>query len=204
MQKLRDDGWVKKRETKRFYDTSAPSYDSLYQHEQYKKYAIVLSRVKTMHRLKILDAGCGTGLFEEYLMSERLGNYLAFAVDISTELINQAKMKLQHQKNTFLVCADTDFLPFTDGLFGFCVAFTLLQNLPNPDRTLRELIRVSDDKAVIIITLLKEKADVKGFESLLRRVGLKGDILENTSVNEWVAICNVKGLNTVRSRHPKS
>ncbi len=177
----------KKKDTKNFYNMIANSYDLLYGQEQIEKYKLTIKLGNIEFKGKLLDGGCGSGLFEE-TFKEKTKNCLIFGVDISRKLLDKAKQKTVNQPNVFLVCGDLDYLPFPPDMFDFCVVFTVLQNLPNPKLTLKEIKRVLRKEACLIATYLKTKISLEGFRSLLQEAGLKGEILDKQKVNEYIAI----------------
>jgi len=195
---LTSEGWIKKRETRDFYDQTANSYDGLYREEQMEKYELALRLIKAPCYGKILDAGCGTGLLEEYLLSVKGEGYLLFGVDISRGLLKIAREKLRSRQNVFLICGDSDHMPFCEGLFELCTAFTLIQNLPHPHVALEELRRVSVEEATILVTYLKEKLSLEEFKLLLGQAELAGDVLESPKLKEYVSICRFKPKNKER------
>jgi len=144
---------TRKRELKRRYDLTAYMYDRRYRKIQQEKYKTVLANITHVDR--ILDLGCGTGMLLSPL--ERRAK-LVVGVDMSAEMLRTAKKRAGR---ALLILADADHLPFADGSFDMVVSVTLLQNMPDPGKTVRELARVlrSDGKA--IITSLKHKHSPK-------------------------------------------
>ena len=64
-------------------------------------------------------------------------------------------------KEVFL-CADADNLPFLDRSFDQIFTFTLLQNMPNPSKTLKEICRVANTGSQVIITVTKKVFGKRG------------------------------------------
>ena len=64
---------------------------------------------------------------------------MVVGVDISRKLLLKAKEQARAFPNVFVLQADADHLPFKDGFFDDVFAFTVLQNMPNPNETLSEL-----------------------------------------------------------------
>ena len=73
------------------------------------------------HNLRILEIGCGSGLFSGYLKES-----LFAAVDISFDLIKEAK---QNCAAVSFVVADAELLPFKNGSFDGIIGFSVLEYL---------------------------------------------------------------------------
>ena len=174
---------------KNFYSKIASSYDALHRDEQEKKYSLALAMLGNKKlEGNILDAGCGTGLFEEFFKPGR-SNLTFFGVDVSDVVLRKFKDKLKNRSfNVFLVCGDLHNLPFKDGIFDYCLMFTVLQNLPKPVLALEEVKRTLKNCAYIIVTGLKEKYTTKKLQKILLKAGFKGKIVNNLTVNEYIAI----------------
>lgn len=115
--------WTKKREVRLRYDAEADAYDELYSDEQRMKYELALRRIVFSGKDRILDCGCVTGIF-----IERVAGSVQFAVgvDLSTKMLDKAKLKLGQVSNIDLVCADIEALPFSEGIFRHVFIFTVL------------------------------------------------------------------------------
>jgi len=140
---------IRKRELKRRYDMTAHFYDRRYGEIQRGKYDVVLANIPNADR--ILDVGCGTGMLLGPL-GERAR--LVVGVDMSVKMLRAAKKRAP---SAFLVLADADHLPFADGSFDVTVSVSLLQNMPDPSKTVREVARVLQPNGIAIITSLKRK-----------------------------------------------
>jgi ubiquinone/menaquinone biosynthesis C-methylase UbiE len=156
---------TRKRELRRRYDLTAYMYDRRYREIQQEKYEKVLANIPRADR--ILDLGCGTGML---LASLEKRAKFAVGVDMSAEMLGAAKKR---GTKAALVLADADHLPFADGSFDAVVSVTLLQNMPNPERTVRELARVLRSNGKAIITSLKRKHSQKQLTTWVTAVGLK-------------------------------
>jgi ubiquinone/menaquinone biosynthesis C-methylase UbiE len=156
----------RKLELRRRYDSTAKIYDERYAGIQRKKYEVVKKYLpKSAER--ILDLGCGTGMFLEEL-AERGG--LVVGVDSSARMLGIARKRAGEVS---LVCADADHLPFKDGSFDVVVSITLLQNMPKPEETMKEMGRVLKSKGVAIVTSLKRKHCPEKLADWASSVGLK-------------------------------
>jgi ubiquinone/menaquinone biosynthesis C-methylase UbiE len=115
----------RKLELRRRYDSTAGIYDERYTRIQREKYEVV-KKYLPKNAARILDLGCGTGMFLEELTKR---SKLVVGVDSSVEMLSIARKRVGV---TSLVCADADHLPFLDRSFDVVVSVTLLQNVPEP------------------------------------------------------------------------
>jgi ubiquinone/menaquinone biosynthesis C-methylase UbiE len=162
-------------------------YDIQYYEEQEAKIKAALSGFTLEKEGVIVDAGCGTGLLFPHLANRAK---LVAGVDFSVSMIKQAKKRMKDYTNTALIRADADFMPFPNGFFDVVFAVTLLQNTPNPLRTLDELKRVAKQNATIIVTGLKKIFSREDFTRLPVSAGLRIKALTfDENLKDYVAIC---------------
>jgi len=139
---------TRKRELRRRYDLTASIYDRRYRDIQEKKYETILPHLSGART--VVDVGCGTGM----LLSKLKGARLVVGVDVSLKMLRIAKKRAGP---SLLLLADADRLPFKDESFDAAVSVTLLQNMPNPAETVRELARVVKPGGKVILTSLRHK-----------------------------------------------
>jgi ubiquinone/menaquinone biosynthesis C-methylase UbiE len=184
--------WKLKRDNMQHYDITAKGYDMQYAEEQRLKIETALKSVKFNKNSLILDCGCGTGLLFEYVAEKA---EMVVGVDLSRGILAEAKRRAKAFGNISLVLADADYPPFRDSAFSHVFAVTLLQNMPNPERTLAEICRVAGDDAYIVVTGLKKKFSLNYFEGLLRNFDL--NLIEISKGSEllkcYVAVCKKSG-----------
>jgi ubiquinone/menaquinone biosynthesis C-methylase UbiE len=131
--------------------------------------------------------GCGTGfLFKHINKTVRL----LVGLDISPKALREAKKRTKNLQNIALVCADADNTPFPDHAFDRIFAITLLQNMPDPTKTILEMKRVGKPQAVFAVTGLKKKFTTKSFVDILELARLKVVALNtNQRLKGHVAVC---------------
>ena len=179
--------WKQKRSTIRHYDQTAETYDQQYMEEQNIKIVAALEALPQPidENAVILDAGCGTGLFFPHVTKKTKH---IIGMDISPNLLRQARTKAED--NVALIEADADFMPFKAEIFTHTFAFTLLQNTPNPKRTLKEIRRVTRRDASLVITGLKKHFTQTTFVKLLENAKLEILTLKtDKELKDFVAIC---------------
>jgi len=179
--------WKTKRKAMHHYDQLAQVYDIQYAEEQNAKIEAALNNTKPGENELVLDLGCGTGLlFEQVAKSTGL----LVGTDISSKILQEAKKRVKRFPNTAILRADADYTPLQNQTFDCVFAVTLLQNMPNPLKTLQEVKRVGKSQSTIIITGLKKKFSQERFMKLLKKSGLNVSILKtNSQLKGHIAIC---------------
>jgi len=190
--------WDKKRDVLHHYDRLARTYDSLYGQEQNAKIALILKILKTGCKDLVLDAGCGTGLLIEHVAME-VNHFVG--IDLSKKSLKMAlarSHRLRIKRNVSLIQADADSLPFRDDIFDKIFALTLLQNAPEPCKTLQEMIRVAKSNSQIVVTGLKKHFSEGDFSKLIGSIGWEYTFAEAQRVHDLVAIVKV---NKVKNKY---
>jgi ubiquinone/menaquinone biosynthesis C-methylase UbiE len=178
--------WDSKREVKRRYDLTAHIYDRRYAEEQTAKIGAALESVNVEKHGVVLDAGCGTGLLFNHVANKAEA---LVGLDISRRILMQAKKRERQLSDVHLIWADADNMPLKEDVFDYVFAVTLIQNTPNPFKTLNEIKRVAKTDAVVVITGLNKKFTLEGFEELLRDAGLSVIALKSENLKCHVAVC---------------
>ena len=168
----------KKTEVSKAYNKTAKFYDRRYQKIQLAKIDFLLRNTKLDPDDFILDVGCGTGLF-----MERIGHIVnrMVGIDISKKMLRIAASRVS---SGIFVLADVDSLPFRRNIFSKVISITLLQNVPNPFNSLRELARLLRKNGFLAVTMLKKKMAVEEFRKLLEKIKLDGIKVEEIPKSE--------------------
>ena len=174
----------KKKDTMRFYDATASSYEELYGKEQQNKYDAALKAIEDNRLGKVLDVGCGPAVFLGRISSN---STLRVGVDISHQMLATARST--DTPSTHVLCADADFLPVRDCVFDSVFAFTLLQNMPRPTSTLREMFRVVRSGGMIVITLPTRSALGREAHRWLRELDVSYREVDAISSKDRILIC---------------
>ncbi|MDH5691127.1 MAG: class I SAM-dependent methyltransferase [Candidatus Bathyarchaeota archaeon] len=179
--------WKEKRGTMRHYDQQAAIYDVQYLREQDVKIEDILNSMKLGSNELVLDLGCGTGFLFQHI-NKRVE--LLVGIDVSSRALREAKKRTTNMSNIVLVRADADHTPFPDHIFDKVFAITVLQNMPDPMKTITEMKRVGKPQAIFAVTGLKKKFTSESFVDLLERARLKVVTLTtNTRLKGHVAVC---------------
>lgn len=182
------DTWQRKLSVMHRYNVTAQMYNMRYAREQETKFKAALSHIDLAG--SVLDVGCGTGLMFSY--AANLVEQIV-AIDISIKQLHEAKKQVDSFDNIHLICADADYLPVKDNRFEAAFAFTVLQNMPKPERALRELIRVGKRGSSIVVTGLKKAFSFKSFKDLLKKESLNVVFCKNNTALKCYVAVGTKG-----------
>jgi len=160
--------WRQKRSVMQRYNITAEMYNVRYAEEQEAKYKAALTNLKVAG--SVLDVGCGTGLLFNHVATQAEA---IVGVDVSGKLLLQAREQAKNLGNVHLVHADADHLPVKGDCFMVVFAFTVLQNIPKPTETLRELKRATKRGGSIVVSGLKKTFSLEAFRVLLQKAGLR-------------------------------
>lgn len=179
-------GWNKKRGVKHCYNLTAHIYDMQYAEEQIAKIEAALEGLKTDNYSLVLDAGCGTGLLFSYVADKA---ETTVGLDISRKILLQAKQRAKNFQGSCLILADADNMPLSGNIFSHVFAITLIQNMPDPAKTLNEIRRVAKNDAVFVITGMKKAFTREEFERLLHGAGFNVIALKDEGLKCYVTVC---------------
>ena len=168
------------------YNEIAVVYDDQYSEEQKRKYKIALQKIRLLNDDCILDLGSGTGLFEAMGLE-----CCVVGVDISTSMLMKATQRHGGGKISFLQ-ADASNLPFAEGVFDKIFSFTVLQNVPDLEKTVVEMRYVARKGSKVVLSVLKKGFARASFLRILRRSGLSlVEFIDEETLKDYIAVCEV-------------
>ena len=121
-------------------------------------YERVLERLQPLSGTRLLDAGCGSGLFAELAAN---GGADVTGLDAAPGLVEYARRK---RPAAGYVVGDLERLPFGDGAFDVVTAFNSVLYAAEPRRALAEIARVTapSGRAVVTVGAGPEQAESAG------------------------------------------
>lgn len=117
---------------------------------------LLMELLKPLPREKILDVGCGTGVFTIDVMA--LGPIIT-GIDISEPMLRNAVEKIRkiHTPSIYPftgICADMCALPFADNSFDKVLSMTAFEFVADAKTAVTELDRVTRQGGTIVLTTL--------------------------------------------------
>jgi ubiquinone/menaquinone biosynthesis C-methylase UbiE len=194
--------WKEKREMRLRYNAEADGYDELYSDEQRTKCELAFRRIVFCGADRIVDCGCGTGIF-----LEKVAGRVQFAVgvDLSPKMLERAKLRLGQISNVELVCADSDFLPFSEGTFRHVFMFTVLPGHTDWSYTISEALRVLRRHGIMTLSVLKKETSSK---KVLRKLSTNGleprELIDDDTTLDYVVISEKSPQNHQKNKLKQS
>jgi SAM-dependent methyltransferase len=110
-------------------------------------YERVLERLHPLRGIRLLDAGCGAGLFAE--LAARAGADVT-GLDAAPGLVEYARRRRPAAR---YVVDDLEHMPFADGAFDVVTAFNSVLYAADPRRALAEIARVTAPSGRVVVTV---------------------------------------------------
>jgi len=124
----------------------------------------VIKNLELKDNYTILDAGCGTGNFEEKILNENISNIKLEGLDSSKSMINKARKKFQNSQNINFKKGDLEFgIPYKNEFFDRIVCINTLHVIKNYKNLINEFYRVLKRGGILIIILPKDKFSFLSF-----------------------------------------
>lgn len=141
---------------------------------------------------RILDAGCGEG-FIDHLLIDIFRNVQITGLEFTEEAIIIAK---ETNPSVKYIQGDICKMPFEAGSFDYVICTEVLEHLPEPEKALKELMRVSTGR--MLITVPHEPWFCIGNLLVLKNVTRLGNPIDH--INHWTKTSFSKFLNTTQVR----
>jgi 2-polyprenyl-3-methyl-5-hydroxy-6-metoxy-1,4-benzoquinol methylase len=113
-------------------------------------FSSLISLIKPLGVKSILDAGCGEGFTMDKLLEEKIANRIEGIEYVEESVILGKKL----YPNLIIKQANIYNLPYKDSSFDLVICTEVLEHLKEPEKALREVLRVS--KKYLIISVPNE------------------------------------------------
>ncbi len=138
----------------------------------------------------VMDLGCGSGAFTAFVARAVGERGKVYAVDIQPAMLKQLERKLARPeyrgvKNIELRKAGAYDLPFADASFDLVYMVTVLQEIPDRGRALREIKRVLKPGGILAVTELLFDPDYPLRSTTVKICRREGFVLDYSTGNLW-------------------
>lgn len=157
------------------YDQWAESSTGSFALRQQEKLLLGMLAGWPRRRQKLLDIGCGTGIFLEFFWS---GGFEVTGVDKSPDMLARARKKMGDRVELHL--GPAEHLPFDDREFDYVSLMTVLEFVEDPGLVLREAARVA--RKGVLITFLNRSSLYR----LSVRLAKKESVLSQANWFGWL------------------
>jgi len=140
--------------------------------------------------MTVLDLGCGSGAFTTFVAKAVGEHGKVYAVDIQPAMLRQLERKLARSENRDITNielkqASAYNLPFEDGSLDLVYMVTVLQEIPDRGRALREVRRVLKPGGILAVTEFLPDPDYPLRSTTIRLCQREGFVLDDNSGNLW-------------------
>ena len=148
----------------------------------------VIERSGIKRGMKLLELGCGSGAFTPFVAKALGEQGKLYAVDIQPKMLEQLERKLarpenQDLTNIELIQASAYELPFEENSLDLAYLVTVLHEIPDRDRALREIKRVLKPGGILAVTEFLPDTDYSLASTVIKRCQCEGFVLDDRQGN---------------------
>ncbi len=150
----------------------------------------VIKRSGIGKNMTILEIGCGSGAYTTFVAREAGERGKVYALDIQPNMLKQFKNKLDKEEhkdiqNIELILGNAYELPWKNNSFDLVCMITVLQEIPDKLKALKEVMRVLKPKAILAVTEFLPDPDYPFKRTTNRIVTGAGFLIDQESGNLW-------------------
>ena len=150
----------------------------------------IIERSGIKQGMTVLDLGCGSGAFTTFATKTVGERGKVYAVDIQPAMLKQLERKLskleyQDITNIELKQSSAYELPFEDETVDLVYMVTVLQEIPDRGRALREIRRVLKPGGILAVTELLPDPDYPLRSTTIKMCQREGFVLDDNLGNLW-------------------
>ena len=176
------------------YQLPAPAYMGRLLDSDFRRFlqpaGAIIERSGIEAGMTVLELGCGSGAYTTYLARALGEQGKLYAVDIQPAMLRQLERKLDREenkdvRNVELKEASAYELPFADGSIDLACMVTVLMEIPDRGRALREVKRVLKLGGMLAVTEFFPDPDYP-FRATVIRDGMEaGFLFEKSQGSFW-------------------
>ena len=133
-----------------YFNKLADVWDNTATEKDRVKLEKMAERIEIEQGDKILDVGCGTGIFLPFLARKTRFYEHIYAIDIAEEMLFKS-VKKYARKDAVFIQADIIYSPFGKCSFDAVVCYSSFPHFNNKEASLLEMRRILKDKGVLYI-----------------------------------------------------
>jgi ubiquinone/menaquinone biosynthesis C-methylase UbiE len=140
--------------------------------------------------MKILDLGCGSGAYTTFVARAVGEKGRVYALDIEQKMLKQLEKKLaspenQDIKNVEIINKSAYEMPFNDNSLDLVYMVTVLQEISDRQRALKEVKRILKPDGILAVTEFLPDPDYVLKSTTIKICKKAGFILDKASGNLW-------------------
>jgi ubiquinone/menaquinone biosynthesis C-methylase UbiE len=179
---------------KKFFPFPAPAFIGWFLDSDLRRWwqpaGKLIKRNGIKEGITVLDLGCGNGAFTTSVARAVGEKGKVYAVDIQPKMLKQLEGKLARPENrdiTNIELKETSAydLPFEDEVIDLVYMVTVLPEIPDRGRTLREIQRVLKAGGILAVTELLIDTDYPLRSTTVKICQNEGFVLDELSGNLW-------------------
>jgi phosphatidylethanolamine/phosphatidyl-N-methylethanolamine N-methyltransferase len=171
---------MNQQEVKSVYGKCSPIYDKVFGHFFRPRIKMGIARSGISDGDKVIEVGVGTGLSLPFYPK----GCKVVGIDLTKEMLDKARQKKLHHglTNVELMEMDAENISFPDDTFDHSVAAFVITVVPNPEKMVKEMKRVTKKGGtILILNHFSSKNRIicgmnKFFSPLTEKVGWRSDI----------------------------
>ncbi len=179
---------------KLFYHFPAPAFIGRFLDSDVRRWIQSPNKIVERSGIKpgmiVMDLGCGSGAFTPFVARVVGEEGKVYAVDIQPTMLKQLERKLAKAenrdiRNIKLKQASAYDLPFADVSLDLVYMVTVLQEIPDRGRALREIGRVLKAGGILSVTEFLPDPDYPWRSTVIKVCQREGFILDGNLGNLW-------------------
>jgi len=179
---------------RKLYHFPAPAFIGRFLDSRYRRWVQppgkIIERSRIKQGMTVIDLGCGSGAFTPFVARVVGEHGKVYAVDIQLAMLQQLEHKLakaenQDIKNIELKQASAYSLPFGDESVDLVYMVTVLPEIPDRGRALREIKRVLKPGGILAVTEFLPDPDYPLRSTTIKLCQRGGFVLDDNLGNLW-------------------
>ncbi len=177
---------------RKFIHFPAPSFVSYFLDSKLRKKMqppdMLVKRSGITGNMTVLEIGCGSGAYTTFIGREVGDKGIVYALDIQTKMLHKLQNKLHYVEyegitNITAILGNAYSLPFQDNSIELVCMITVLQEIPDKTRALKEVKRVLKNNGTLAITELLVDPDYPWKRTTIRMASGAGFKLQQVQGN---------------------